>query len=339
MQPRPTFEAAQPTPDRIDDTSRRRGGPDPDRPALPGQAARSTPSRRAWLGWLGTTLALAGCAMPGRRTPGSATPDRLIDLASGRTLTEVDRSATLRSADFVLLGEQHDNALHHAGRGELIAQLGRRGSVVAEHLERGRRLAPPASSLTADLLGALQAAGFEPRGWQWPLHEGLFAPLVAAGVAVQGGNLPRELARRIAREGESALPADLAELLRAAPLPPAAQAQLDEALLGSHCGQLPANRLPGLRAAQRARDAAMAQALLQAAEAMPSRPVWLVAGNAHVRRDYGVGQLLAVLHPQARVLSVALLDGEVSAADLPSPEAHTLAWITAAPDRRDDPCG
>lgn len=277
--------------------------------------------------------------MTGHRPPGSAKPEQLIDLASGRTVAEVDWLAALRSADFVLLGEHHDNALHHARRGELIARLGRGGTVVAEQLERGRHLASPVSASTTDLLAALQDAGFEPRSWLWPLHEGLFAPLTSAGVAVQGGNLPRELARRIAREGESAFPADLAELLRAAPLPPATQARLDEELLGSHCGQLPANRLPGLRAAQRARDAAMAQALLQAADAAPGRPVWLVAGNTHVRRDCGVDQLLERLRPRARILSVALLDGEVSAADLPSAEEHTLAWITAAAPRRDTPCG
>lgn len=300
--------------------------------------APAYPTRRrslAALAALGASAFAAACAPLGRPAP----PERQLALAQGRSLSEADWLDTLRHADVVLLGEHHDNPLHHQRRGELIARLGRGNTVVAEQLERGRRLGPPASASTTDLLGALQAAGFEPGGWLWPLHEGLFAALATAGVTVQGGNLPRELARRIAREGEGALPADLAELLRAAPLAPAAQARLDEDLLGSHCGRLPTSRVPGLRAAQRARDAAMAQALLQAADATAGRPVWLVAGNAHVRRDYGVGQLLAVLRPQARVLSVALLDGEVDAADLPTAEAHTHAWITAAPTRRDNPCG
>jgi uncharacterized iron-regulated protein len=288
---------------------------------------------------LGASALVAACA-PWRPTTG---PERRLALPQGLTLSETDWLDTLRHADLVLLGEHHDNARHHGLRGELIGKLGPRGKVVvAEHLERGRQLAPfPAGTrpTTAELLTALQAAGFEPRGWLWPLHEGLFAPLARAGVDVLGGNLPRELARRIAREGESAWPDDLGALLKAAPLAPAAQARLDEELLASHCGQLPPQRLPGMRAAQRARDAAMAQALLRAWDASPGRPVWLVAGNAHVRLDYGVGQLLAALRPQARVLSVALLDGDERSADLPSPELYTHAWITAAPAQRESPCG
>jgi len=306
-----------------------------DRPPAHEPAA---PARRRHLGRLAVlgAAALFSACTAWRPRPAS---ERRLALPDGPALCDADWLDTLRHADFVLLGEHHDNARHHRLRGELIARIGRGGAVVAEHLERGRRLTPPASDSTADLLGALQAAGFDPRGWLWPLHEGLFALLVAAGVLVQGGNLPRELARRIAREGDAALPADLAELLRAAPLAPTAQARLDEELLSSHCGQLPVSRLPAMRAAQRARDAALAQALLAAADAAPARPVWLVAGNAHVRRDYGVGQLLAVLHPRARVLSIALLDEDERGADLPTTEAYTHAWITAAPDRRAPPCG
>lgn len=310
---------------------------------LPGMSTPhdTAPRRRQLLRLAGLSAsALLGAC--GHWRP-AAEPERRIALAQARRLSDADWLDALRRADLVLLGEHHDNGLHHRLRGELIARLTPGGTVVAEHLERGRRLLPPASTTattsTADLLTALQAAGFEPRGWLWPLHEGLFAPLVAAGAAVQGGNLPRDLARRIAREGESAWPADLAALLRAAPLTAAAQDRLDAELRDSHCGQLPPNRLPGMRAAQRARDAAMAQALLQALDAAPGRPVWLVAGNAHVRRDFGVAQLLAALRPQARVLSVALLDGDERGADLPSPELYTHAWITAAPAQRESPCG
>mgnify|MGYP006201562501 CR=1 FL=1 len=37
-------------------------------------------------------------------------------------------------------------------------------------------------------------------------------------------------------------------------------------------------------------------------------PAVLLAGNGHVRLDYGVGQLFAALRPQARVLSVGFLE-------------------------------
>lgn len=263
-------------------------------------------------------LGLGACAV----TP--APDERIVEAATGRHLTRDELLQALRGSELVLLGELHDNPLHHRRRGELIAALGPGSVVIAEQLTRGRTVAPQ-----GDLLGALQAAGFDARGWGWPLHEPLFAAVRAAGLPLAGGNLERDPVRRIAREGEPAWPADLAAALQWAPLDAGAQAALDADLLAGHCGQLPAARLPALRAAQRARDAAMALALLDAG----GRPAVLVAGNGHVRADYGVPRVLAALRPQARIVSVAF--GEPGTA--PEPLAGRYLWITPGV-AREDPC-
>lgn len=245
----------------------------------------------------------------------------------------------LEQADIVLLGERHDNPAHHQRRGEWLASLrGSRAVVVAEHLTLGQRV--DAAAAAQDLLPALQAAGFDARGWAWPLHRPLFEPALAAGpkpsLPVWGGNLPRDSARDIARRGEAAwdatLPPGVADRLRAAPLPPQAQAALDRALIDGHCGQLPAARVPAMRAAQRARDAAMAQALLQA-HAAGARPAVLVAGNGHVRRDHGVPQLLAAWAPGLSVVSVVLDEQGMA----PGSEPADRRWTTAGVQRA-DPC-
>jgi uncharacterized iron-regulated protein len=271
---------------------------------------------------VGLTLALAvgGC---GTATPG-AEQERIVDLRRGRTISRAELLEAARGADVVLLGERHDNARHHAARGALLESLGAPAAVVAEHLPAGARV-----RFGGDLLASLQAAGFEAKAWRWPLHEALFAGVARAGLPLEGGNLPREEVRRIAREGESALPAQLAPLLAGAPLDAAAQAALDADLIDGHCGQLDAKRLPGLRAAQRARDASMLAALRKAGAA----PAVLLAGNGHVRLDYGVGQLLAVLQPQARVLSVGFLEAGEPVEDRP----YTHVWITPRAERS-DPC-
>ncbi|MBX3608041.1 MAG: ChaN family lipoprotein [Piscinibacter sp.] len=270
---------------------------------------------------LAAPLVLAGCA--GWHRGG----ERIVEAASGRVVTRDELLGLTSGSDFALLGELHDNPHHHVRRGELLRDLGRAGvraAVVAEHLMRGRPLGDG-----PDLRDRLVAAGFDAKGWGWPLHEPLFAPVVRAGLPLAGGNLPRELVRGIARDGEPALPPELAVLLRTAPLDATAEAGLDAELVEGHCGQLPAARLGGLRRAQRARDASMALALLEA----PGRPAVLVAGNGHVRLDHGVGQLLAVQRPTARIVSVAFGEPGMSAAEL----SCTHLWITA-PATRDDPC-
>lgn len=213
-------------------------------------------------------------------------------------------------ADLVLLGEWHDAPAHHALRGRWIAAQTGRGAalaLVAEHLERGRAVVWRGGDEAA-LRDSLVGAGFDPRGWGWPLHAPLFAAAAAAAVPTQGGNLPADAARRIAREGAPALPADIAALLAAAPLPPAAEAALRADLVAGHCGHIGGERLDRMLLAQRARDAAMAIALVTAWDAQRAAgragPVLLVAGNGHVRRDFGVPQLLAVLRPGLRVQAV-----------------------------------
>jgi uncharacterized iron-regulated protein len=273
-------------------------------------------TRRSLL--LAPLAAVSGCAA---LASGSET---IIEAASRRRITRDQLLATLRASDVVLLGEQHDNPLHHIHRAELIAALPVSTVVVAEHLTRGQRV-----SFGTDLLASLRAAGFEAQGWRWPLHAPLFAAVQRAGMSLQGGNLPLASARRIVREGEAALDAELAALLLRAPLDAQAQATLDDALVQGHCGQLRSPGLERMRWAQRARDAAMALAL----DAAGGRPALLLAGNGHVRTDHGVPRLLRALRPVVRLAAVGFIDSE------PEPGSpYTHLWRTAPPPSREDPC-
>lgn len=254
--------------------------------------------------------------------------DRIIEVTSGREISRTELLAQARQSDFLLLGEIHDNPHHHRRRAELIAGLAPR-AIVAEQLDEGRRT-DWARAPGEPLEKRLSTAGFDAAGWQWPLHEPLFAGLAEARIDVVGANINRNLARRIVREGSPALPAPVAAALAASPLSPGAEATLDADLLDNHCGQLPASRVPGMRLAQRARDAAMALGLTT----LPERPAILVAGNGHVRGDYGVPALLARLRPGARIINIAFGE-EGKAADAGT--AYTHLWTTPAV-HRDDPC-
>ena len=282
--------------------------------------------RRSVLGW-GLAGGLGGCA----HAPWD-TDDITVGTSGGR-LQRFELLALLHDSDYVLLGEQHDNAVHHRLRAELLAALPAPVAVVVEHLPRGASASLPRDGNGDTLLRALEAAEFDAAGWRWPLHEPLFAAIAARQHGLRGGNLPRDVARRTAREGAGALPAELRTLIEAVPLPAGAHATLLDHLQHSHCGQLPQQHLPSMLLAQRGRDAAMAASLRDARMLSPRGPVLLLAGNGHVRRDYGVPQLLAGLAPAARMLAV----GFVEPGDVTVPDLYDVTWTTPSP-QRPDPC-
>lgn len=257
-------------------------------------------------------------------SPGAETG--IFETASGRSLSRAELLQRLAGADYLLLGELHDNAEQHRERGLLIRDLARQRpglKVVAEHLELGRQVEEGGASLER-----LSRAGFDPKGWRWPAHEPLFAPLLEEPLPLLGGNIPRDEARRIVREGQSALRPSLAAAMQATPLGQEARAQLEASLLQGHCGQMPERVKAPMVLAQEAKDAAMARGLLDA-----GAPAVLVAGNGHVRRDYGVPRFLP-----GRSLSVGFLEqGRVESEGAALALIYDYVWVTPAMSR-DDPC-
>jgi uncharacterized iron-regulated protein len=116
-------------------------------------------------------------------------------------------------------------------------------------------------------------------------------------------------------------------------------------IVESHCGMLPDSVVPRLVLAQRVRDAAMAQALIDDAT---SDGAVLIAGNEHARADRGVPIYLhAPGLPGASARSVSVGFVEAGAGDQRVPgfpgsvitqyPGFDYLWITP-PVARDDPC-
>jgi uncharacterized iron-regulated protein len=299
------------------------------------------PARRfRWVPWvlLGlVAMTVGGCTVPRSPTPASPQPDFSISTGGGAPLSRSQALALLRQADHVLLGEVHDHPGQHRERATLLTALAdRRPTVVFEQFARtsDAALAAPVGS---DLEAWLDRAGFDRKGWGWPLHRPLIDAALVAGLPMRGGNLARDEARQIARQGAVAAPADLLPAL-AQPLPASAAEVLDRSLLDGHCGQLPAAAVPRMRDAQAARDAAMADALLRAVADGATSTV-LIAGNGHVRRDHGVPLWLARRQPAARVASVGFLERGSDGSAPPAAEraVYDIVWLSAR-QPRPDPC-
>ena len=228
------------------------------KPSVPSPWARACAP--AWLSLV--LLALPGCALQPPSTP-----------ADSAWQAELERWP---ASDALLLGEQHDAPEHQRWEADSVrwlAERGRLAALVIEMAEAGTGTdGLPPSANAAQVYAALR---WNEAAWPWERYRSVVMAAVAAGVPVRGGNLPRSRMR--AAMQDEALDRHL---------PPAALALQRNAIEEGHCGLLPADRVMPMVRIQLARDASMAQAVLDAHQ--NGRTVLLVAGWGHVRRDLGV---------------------------------------------------
>ncbi len=288
---------------------------------------------------LALCLAVAACGgTTGAPTPSPAGLPDSVSIFEARTGAPVSYPALLArlaGADFVLLGELHDNPTHHRVRGLLIdASTARPPAVVFEQLAAAEA-AIPIPSPGVPIESWLDANGFDRKAWKWPLHAPAVNAAIASGRAVWGSGVSREALRSVVRDGARSAPEPLWRLLEATPLDSAGRDEMDHELIVGHCNQLPESMIPGMRAAQEIRDAAMTRAMLSAGV---EGPAWLIAGNGHVRSDVAVPRLLRGSAPGRSVLVVGLLEYG-SAGQLPDFEPGRYDLVIVTPRAtREDPC-
>lgn len=264
---------------------------------------------------------------------------RIWSTREGRFVAEADVFAAAGRARFVLLGERHGNPEHHALQGRLVAATaagGRAVAVVAEQLDFPQQPAIDACRTECDDFGAElgQRVAWAKSGWPpYALYAPVFEAAEQAAAKVLAGNPGAARIRALSR-GEPT--SDEREWVTAArePLSSRGREQLVRDLVDGHCGHLPAERTEPLVYAQRLRDAAMAATLARGAGA--DGTAVLVAGNGHVRRDYGVPTLLQ--EPRTLVIGFTEVSAdERFAAKYAEPDAFDYLWFTARVDEP-DPC-
>ena len=323
--------------------------------------------RRDVLALLGLAALLPGCAATGAgrsglREAAAFREASFYDTSSGERLDRRRLFASIAAAPIVLLGEVHDNILHHRIRGSLLLdwvesepwrpvalvfeQLDREYDDQLRLLQRGAGGAAPAGrprSRVRDrptLDELLEAGRFDRQAWGWPAHQPLFEAARLSGATWIAANYSRASARQLGRDGE--VEPVLQAVVESARWSQEAQHTLERALVDGHCGRLPVSALPGITRIQRLRDAALALPLLDAAE----RRSLLLAGNGHVRRDYGVPRYLGALEREAVVVGfeessrqpagdLAAAVGAVRAGDFGG--AYHFVCLTRA-EEREDPC-
>ena len=275
---------------------------------------------------------VAGCTMPAEEGPG------VITGPGGAVLSEAALVSALAESQIVVLGEVHDNPIHHARQARLVGALHPAGiafEMVPRASEEGVQVFL-AQGGARDQIGP--AIGWERLGWpDWPMYAPIFD--AAPGAYVAGGGVMRAELRLAIKSGAALVYGDDADAMGLGqPLDPETQTEFEDEMIAAHCNKLPREAARGMVDAQRLRDARFAAAAYRALVAGGGQAA-LITGNGHARTDRGVPAYLRLVVPEVAVLSVGMI--ELAAGVDPVVAAHGLpydyVWFSE-PARRDDPC-
>lgn len=234
----------------------------------------------------------------------------------------------IAGAEVVIVGEVHDNPVHHRVQRDVAAALEPRAMVwemlTAESAERiNRNLISDPEKLAATIRWA--ELGWPPLSMYLPIFE------AAPDAPIYGALVPREAARGAMEAGAAvAFGADAARYGLTVPLQEDEQTAREAGQMAAHCDAMPTEMLPVLVQIQRLRDAVLARAILTAMEDTGG-PIVVITGNGHARKDWGVPNFLARMKPGLRVF--VLGQSEEGAI-----QGEFDAVLDAPAVERDDPC-
>lgn len=260
--------------------------------------------------------------------------------------------AALKKADFVLIGEKHDNPDHHWLQAKLVSELaalGREPALVFEMLTESQQAPLDAhlASHPGDAAGIGAAVGWEESGWpEWEMYQPIAQQALYNDMPLLAGGLDRDMTKKIAREGPAAaLGGERATALKLdEPVAEDLRVEMRQVIFDSHCQQLPEPMLDPMLSVTLAKDAVMADKMIQATTPLQVNVAVLIAGGGHARADWGVPLHLARLAPDARMVTVGLIEVEK---DVTDPAAYgeryggwlafDFIWFTPRVDDT-DPC-
>lgn len=243
----------------------------------------------------------------------------------------VGRARSSDIAPVLLLGEVHDNADGHRQRFALLSarvQAGWRPAIALEQFDRERQAELDQAMATCpDADCVIDRAAPVGVRWVWQHYRPVIDLARQHRLRLLAANVSRADAGRIVREGFGAA-LDAATITAYGldrPLPVALVAAQRREIIEGHCGQLPTGVVDGMVRAQIARDVWMAKVV----SAHAAHGIALLAGNGHVRRDYGVARWLT-----GRAAGDAYSVGFVeSPSEAPYDEIRIIRPVS-----REDPC-
>ena len=271
--------------------------------------------------------------------------------ADNRFVTAIDNAKALREADFVLIGEKHDNPDHYLIQAWLLRKMihsGRQPAVAFEMLKlhTQEKLDDYLAEHPGDAEGLGAAVGWSESGWpDWAIYQPIAEAALASGAPILAAGPERETTRVVARNGIEAMGVERASALRLDDPPPESVRADMRVLIGdSHCGMLPETMLDPMVNVTLVKDAVMADALIRGATRADRDSAVLIAGTGHTRADFAVPWHLERLAPGAEIVAVGIIEvvaGSNSPGDYAEAYGGALpfdfVWFTPRVDDL-DPC-
>jgi uncharacterized iron-regulated protein len=265
--------------------------------------------------------------------------DTIWNTSTSANITKEMLTEQLQASDYVLLGEKHDNERHHAIQAELSTSVVNNGSqpaaLVFEMLEPSHQdTLDKAANLSLAELG--EKVEWEKRGWpSWASYQPIFESAQKVGSTLFAGNPNRTTIMDVGRGGKLS-ESDLVDLRWDQDYDDSQRESLLTELVDSHCGMMGRESMGPLVTLQRLKDAYMGRAIRKAGE---ERPVVLIAGNGHVRKDRGVPFFL---DSDKKTVSVAIIEVvrdqmEATSYSAFDPKLYDYVWFTPRVDEI-DPC-
>jgi len=289
---------------------------------------------------LACVTGLAGCAVSRVSLADHPLAGKVWDVAAERFIEPAEAERRIAAADIALLGETHDNPVHHSIQLRLLRRAvdaGRRPALVMEQIDtEWQEAVDSAQAVRGADATAIAAAGKVSPGWHWREYAELVTLALERRLKVVAANLSRARTRTIAAEGLAALGSGEPERLGLEPGWPAPRrAAMRRLLVEGHCGD-DSPVIDKLVDVQRARDAVMADTILKTA----ADGAVAIIGRGHARADLGVPLYLSGRTNGRAVVSLGMV--EVSPQRLSPREydetaagTHDLVWFTPRAERED----
>jgi uncharacterized iron-regulated protein len=227
----------------------------------------------------------------------------------------------------------HDNAVQHALRLEAFQKLlntGARPALLMEQFDREHqdeidklRVVQPRVDAAAVI-----KAGSGSSSWNWTFYRPFIDLALANNLPIVAANVSRAEGRRVMSQGLAASGFD-------AVVPPDISKALGSTIEASHCGMLDAATAQRMVPVQVARDQFMARLI----EANVERGSVLLAGNGHVRKDWGVPRWLTAA-TRAKAKAHGYLEAGDNTGSAESGAANTAYDVVnfTPAQKREDPC-
>ena len=270
---------------------------------------------------------------------------KIWDVNQGRFVNKSDLLTEVIKNEYILLGETHDNILHHQGQAWVIDGLktNKKSSIVAfEMIDQAQsKFVIDKKYESADSL--INGLNHVKTTWKYERnYKPVFESVLAAGYAIYPANLDRSAIVAIGRKGRDEVSPHIKPYLDKNTYTPEQEKALRKEIKMSHCGMDNPHMATAMMLTQRVKDAVMTDSLLRKVK-VDTRV--LIAGSGHVRNDRGVPMYLQRENIKAKILTIAWLE---VAEELSSIEAYTehwgieqlpfdYVWFTARVDRP-DPC-